>query len=120
MEQGGQVPHFDVVDITGRRVAYADIWQRQHLVLVTLDDAGGVARPDVAAVVARAPDIRRHDAVLVVTTEPIADLPRPGAIVADRWGEVQTIISGIPDPNELIDWVEYVQHRCPECEGEAR
>jgi hypothetical protein len=45
--------------------------------------------------------------------------------VADRWGEIVYIAGGVqvaelPSPHELADWVSYVQHRCPECEGEAK
>ena len=28
--------------------------------------------------------------------------------------------AGLPSPDELIKWVDYVRQRCPECEGEAR
>jgi hypothetical protein len=46
-------------------------------------------------------------------------------VVADRWGEIVHIaapsgIAGLPDPGELLEWLDYVEHRCPECEGETR
>jgi len=29
-------------------------------------------------------------------------------------------VAHLPVPDELVEWVDYVRHRCPECEGEAR
>ena len=28
--------------------------------------------------------------------------------------------AGLPGPDELIEWLRYVQMQCPECQGEAR
>jgi hypothetical protein len=41
-------------------------------------------------------------------------------LIADRWGEVQVVHAGAPDVDDILAWLEYVQQRCPECEGEAR
>jgi hypothetical protein len=48
----------------------------------------------------------------------------PATAFADRWGEIVFIAGGtaaadLPRPHEVTEWVEYVQHQCPECEGEA-
>jgi hypothetical protein len=115
MDKGNQLPHFDLVDVAGRRIRYSDIWQRKNLLLVSITD-----RAEAAAIEARAGDVAARDAVLVVTTAVVADAPRPGVVIADRWGEVQTIASGAPNPDDVIEWLDYVQQRCPECEGEAR
>jgi len=29
-------------------------------------------------------------------------------------------VDGLPGPEDVIDWLRYVQHQCPECEGESR
>jgi hypothetical protein len=49
----------------------------------------------------------------------------PGVLLADRWGEIVHLTAASesarsPAPGELIEWLEYIQNRCPECEGEAR
>jgi hypothetical protein len=50
----------------------------------------------------------------------VTGVPRPGALVADRWGEVVHVEDGWPTVSSLLEWLDYVAHRCPECEGEAR
>jgi hypothetical protein len=45
--------------------------------------------------------------------------------VADRWGEIAYVaaaphVTELPTASELIEWLDYVERRCPECEGEAR
>jgi hypothetical protein len=124
--RGDRVRHFEVDDVDGTRVQYAAIWQRQHLLLVSLRDA---ATPDAkafrAALADRAADIAAYDARLVVTTDPIDDVPRPGVVVADRWGEIAftagaASVADLPPVDELVEWVRFVQCACPECEGEVR
>jgi hypothetical protein len=123
--RGEQVRHFDVGSVDGPRVEYAGIWQRQNLLLVSLPDA---AAPDaaawLAALAARRPDLDAIDARLVVTTDAIGGVPRPGVVVADRWGEIKfatgaATVAELPSADELVEWVRFVQCACPECEGEA-
>jgi hypothetical protein len=117
------VPHFDVADIHGTRVSYATIWQRKHLVLVVLkpgDEPHYVTR--LGAVERELADLQTR---LVITRESVAGIDAPGVIVADRWGEVAFARSAptagdLPDPAELVEWAQHLQHKCPECEGEAR
>jgi hypothetical protein len=120
-----EVPHFVITDIRGQTVRYRDIWQQAELVLVTL--AG--ADPDRAARYVHeldAADADTDGGRLVVTREPVAGLPAPGMVIADRWGEIQHVaaadatLAGMPHPAEVADWVRYVRMRCPECEGEWR
>jgi hypothetical protein len=60
-----------------------------------------------------------------MTRDDVPGLRAPGALVADRWGEIVYVApiaeaAGSPTVAELLEWLEYVQHRCPECEGEAK
>ena len=74
---------------------------------------------------ARGRDSRADDTEWVVTSDRIAGTSNPGAIVADRWGELMHVarapdVAHLPVLDELVEWVDYLQHRCPECEGEVR
>jgi hypothetical protein len=126
LERGDLVPHFDVRTTDGDIVGYAAIWQRRHLVLVTLpahespDDATYAAE-----LAARTAEFAEHEATCIATRDPVAGLPAPGALVADRWGEIVNIAHGsdvraLPTLADLLEWVDYVARRCPECEGESR
>jgi hypothetical protein len=124
LHPGDRIPHFTVSAIGGDPVRYADIWQRRNLVLVTVEDASA-GTDCAAALAARASDFRDLQAACVVTTDRVNGFPTPGAIVADRWGEVVHVaapndVGGLPTPVELIEWLDYVARRCPECEGESR
>ena len=124
LHSGDAVPHFDVTTVDGPVIRYAAIWQRRNLVLVTLDSSEADNRY-AAAVANNADEFARRAAECVITYDDIAGLRAPGVLVADRWGEVVYAVTGsavseLPSPRELIEWLEYVEHRCPECEGEAR
>ena len=121
LERGDQVPHFTVTQTDGSRANYSDIWQRRNLVLVCVP--GGI---DFAAgLKARASEVHAHDAVCVITAESIPGLPCPGIVVADRWGEIYFVtgasdVAALPSFDEILDWLRYVAHECPECQGETR
>jgi hypothetical protein len=71
------------------------------------------------------PELAASGTELVLTRDSIPGLEPAAALVADRWGEIHfaagsTSAADLPDPTELIEWVRYVQQRCPECEGESR
>lgn len=126
LDAGGQVPHFTVTDAGGRRVSYASgIWQRKHLVLVTVPRA----QADEAAALARFNEetlgLDPLDVACVVTADDVPGLPPYGLLVADRWGEIAVVRRGataaeLPNTDELRQWVAFVQQQCPECQGEAR
>jgi len=125
LKQGDLLPHFSVTDLSGRRVDYASIWQRKPLVLVMLSDTGPSSHAYAEHVITRARDSKDGDVAWLVTSDRIAGLPSPVAIVADRWGELIHVahaadIAHLPRPEELLEWIDFLQHRCPECEGEAR
>lgn len=124
LRRGDAVPHFTVTTVDGASFTYATVWQRSNLVLAVLP-----SRVDAAAVSAelrkRAAELARADTACVVTHEPVAGVPAPGVLVADRWGEVVHVAAAPPDgpgsaAADLLEWAEHVAHRCPECEGEAR
>jgi len=124
---GDLVPHFVVSDAAGRRVSYAEsIWQRRHLVLVTVPaTAEGAGAAALARFDSRRLGVDDDDVAVVVTSDPIAGVPRSGFLAADRWGEVAVVIDALsagelPDDDEARAWVSYVRQQCPECQGEVR
>jgi hypothetical protein len=124
LQRGDQVPHFEVHTLAGDVFSYSTIWQRMNLVVVTLPGAG--PEDDYpSTLVARARDFDEHNAACVMTRDCVPGVPAPGGVVADRWGEIVYVIAAthageLPPASELLDWLEYVERRCPECEGEAK
>jgi hypothetical protein len=122
---GDLVPMFTATNLTGTRVDYHDLWQRKNLVLATLPPDDAPATAYAAALSRLTASMASHEAVLIVTTTPIAGIPSPGVVVADRWGEVYYVThasraSELPEPDALMAWLQYIQNECPECQGEAR
>jgi hypothetical protein len=125
LQRGDQMPHVVLHQLDGAEVRYADIWQHRNLLLVMLpeDDAGfdqfaGQVRD-------RAADIAAAETVLVITREDVAGAPSPGLLIADRWGEIYFVVwarraQELPPMEQLLDWLRYVQHECPECQGEVK
>jgi hypothetical protein len=125
LRPGDLLPHFTVTDLDGKRVDYSSIWQRKNLVLVTLPDTDPSTPSYAEQLTARGRDSQGDHTEWVVTCDRISGIPRPGAVVADRWGELIHVapardVAHLPALNELVEWVDHVQRRCPECEGEAR
>jgi hypothetical protein len=121
---GSLVPHFSVISTEGRRVEYGDIWQHRNLVLALVPDSPAFA-PYIEALRAAVRDIDEHDAECVVTHDRLSDLPFPGLIIADRWGEICFVTPGsspaeLPPVDDILDSLRFVRMRCPECEGEWR
>jgi hypothetical protein len=122
--RGDQVPHFRAQTIDGSTCHYAAIWQHRNLLLVLLPDTGG-GDEYVTDLRHRSADLERFETECVISRDAPSGMHTPGVLLADRWGEVvhiaaSTDASGLPPVDELLDWLEYIQHRCPECEGEAR
>ena len=123
LRRGDTVPHFVVRTVTGDAFDYSAIWQRRNLVLIIVPAES--ARHYEQPLSARAAEFESLESVWVVTNDCVAGLPAPAALVADRWGEIIHLvapvdIASLPAAQELLDWLGYVQNRCPECEGEAR
>ena len=123
LQPGDPIPHLQVTTITGGVFSYRTIWQRRNLVLAIVGESGGGATY-AAALHARISEFRDHDAECVVTRDRVPGLAAPAVLIADRWGEVVHIneasdTAKLPGPGDLLEWVDYVRRRCPECEGEV-
>ena len=126
IQQGDSVPHFEARTVGGELFSYSTIWQRMNLVLVALPLGESEALLSyVSRVTARQAEFAAMSAECVLTRDQISGVPSPGVVVADRWGEVVHVawsprVDGLTPPEELLDWVDYLNRRCPECEGEAK
>ena len=123
LERGGAVPHIDVRTIDGQAFDYATIWQRKNLVLVALP-ASSADAAYATELLARAREFHTRNTALVVTRVPVSGLPPPAVLIADRWGEIVHVAasdaSSLPGAGDLLEWIDYLERRCPECEGEAK
>jgi hypothetical protein len=125
LQTGDLVPHFTVTTLSGESFDYSNIWQRKNLVLVVLPDAESAASIKfVDQLTARMSELTGDDGACVITADSVSGVPSPGIVVADRGGEIHHVAKGntIDDLllDDLIKWLRYVQHQCPECEGEAK
>jgi hypothetical protein len=124
LRRGDAVPHFEVRTLGGDMFRYSTIWQRKNLVLVTLPMT--VAGDSYASeLLALGSAFHEREGVCVITRDHLTGLSAPAALVADRWGEIVHVattsdVADLPPPHELLNWLEYVEQRCPECEGEAK
>ena len=112
---GDLIPHFELIDAGGRHVNYAaDLWQRKAVVLVCGAMTSAALRHDLEG-------IESDDVALVITPGPLPGLPGASAAIVDRWGEVAHTWDKAPsNAAEVGSWLEHVQMRCPECEGETK
>jgi hypothetical protein len=118
LKPGDLVPHFDVTTIDGQVVSYSTVWQRRNLVLVTVADRDAEYAAELRA---HAGAFAQHGAVCVATREAIGGLPERGVLIADRWGEIVHMTDGdLPDASDVLAWLDYIERRCPECEGETK
>jgi hypothetical protein len=118
------LPHLTIRTIDGSTFAYSTIWQQRNLVLVALPDEDA-ARTYAESLQPHTPGFDARNTVLVVTRDPVRGLPAPGVVVADRWGEIVHVVtpsaaSELPPAAALVEWLDFLEQRCPECEGEAR
>ena len=126
VQRGDRVPHFDVEQMDGTRARYRDLWQVRNLLLLSLcDDDGGEFVEYATRLTRRQAEFSAEHTALVVTRARIPGVPRPGVVIADRWGEIYSVVHArsapeLPTMDDLLEWVRYIQHACPECEGEAK
>jgi hypothetical protein len=125
LQRGDIVPHFEAQTTSGDRFSYSSIWQRKILVVISLSPTADIDEDYV-------PELKRHDAefierdsICVVTRDGVSGLPAQGALIADQWGAIVHVVTAndvddMPTARELLEWVDYVASRCPECEGEAK
>ena len=126
LQRGDAIPHIDIKAVGGERFSYSTIWQRRNVVLVTLPpEASESDGRYISGLVARKSEFSAKDAECVMTRDRVPGLPAPGVVVADRWGEIAHVattsqVNDLTSPDELLDWLDYLNSRCPECEGEAK
>jgi hypothetical protein len=125
LQRGDTVPHFEVRTVEGELFSYSSIWQRKNLLLVSLPtfDSGSTAYASDLSTWLR--DLGDKDLEYVITRESIPGVSDSAVVVADRWGEVvysvgKSDVAELPTPQELVEWVTYLNNQCPECEGEVR
>jgi hypothetical protein len=105
-------------------VAYRDVWQRRNLLLISIP-RDLLTTPEAESFLAYARAAAEPDTMFIVTSDTLPGVPSPGAVIADRWGEVYYTAAGdrvvdLPGADALTEWLRFVQHACPECQGEAR
>jgi hypothetical protein len=126
VQRGDSVPHFEAATIGGEPFSYSTIWQRRNLVLIALPpEESEASRTYISQIAARKSEFIAREAECVVTTDRVPGVQSPAVVVADRWGEIvhaaaTSHVDELTSPQELVDWVDYLDKRCPECEGEAR
>ena len=126
LQRGELIPHFVVTTLGGERIEYATLWQRRNLVLVTLPAADSDAsRKYVSELSDRISQFSAQNTACVMTREQVPGVPHPGALVADKWGEIIYVraaseAADLPPAGDLSDWIKYVETQCPECEGEVK
>jgi hypothetical protein len=126
LRRGDSVPHFEVQNVEGESFKYSAIWQHKNLLLVAipiLDSKSTSAY--IADVTARVRECGNVDIECVITQDRVPGISAPAVVIADRWGEiifaVQTSdVADLPPAQELIEWLNHMRNRCPECEGETR
>ena len=124
LKRGDQVPHFEVRTIQGGVFSYSTIWQRKNLLLVLLPKSS-TDDGYISDLRAHECEFRSLDTECVIARDEVAGLRTPTVLLADRWGEVIHITAASesarsPAADDLLPWLQYIQHRCPECEGEAK
>lgn len=126
LQRGDPVPHVEVRTVTGELFRYVAVWQRRNLVLVALPVTPSAAdRGYILGLTARASAFAARDAECVITRDRVAGMASPGVLVADRWGQIAWIatpsrVEDLTPVDELLEWLDYLDQRCPECEGESR
>jgi hypothetical protein len=123
---GDTVPHCQVRTRQGKLFSYSSIWQRKNLLLVTLATLdAGPTEDYIAELAARLQHVGDHDLEYVITRDLIPGISGWALLVADRWGEIvytveESDVADLPAPQEVLEWLNYLNNRCPECEGETK
>jgi hypothetical protein len=119
---GDLIPSFEGQAVDGRRLRYEELWQRRNLVLFVLSAAARAeALSDLAAVEAGLSKLQPDDTTLVICDHTIAGVPLDAVVVADRWGEIAYVHElkpnreEWPSRDEILEWVEFIRIKCPEC-----
>ena len=125
MHPGELIAHFDGLTVDGRQLHYSQLWQHRNLVLFVLPPSlHDSARLYLRAVAARLSKLQPDDTTLVLSDRALERLPLGTLVIADRWGEIahlQELVSNIaawPSVDEVLEWVEFIRMKCPECPPE--
>ena len=126
LQRGDPVPHFRVATTHGRVVEYSTIWQHRNLVLVALSEADSASsREYVSQYETGFSAFHSNETDCVITRGAVAGVAPPAVLIADRWGELVHVagasdVANLPRLPEILEWVAYLQTRCPKCEGETK
>ena len=125
LQRGDHVPHFEIRDVQGKTISYSTIWQRRNLVLVVLPPSDSDSTARYTSELVEAAAAFGPNTTLVITRDALPGLSAGAVVVADKWGEIIYVcdkypVADLPSPRDLLDWISYVETKCPECEGEAR
>ena len=115
-EPRARMPHFVVTSVDGAVAEYRAIWQNANLVLVCLDESAASQPLEIIAaeLAGRSSEFAALQSRLVVTRDAIATVPRPGVVIADRWGEIHATLNAaaVTDANDLVEWLRFIERRC--------
>jgi hypothetical protein len=120
------MPMFTVTNtVDGTSVEYQQLWQRKTLLLVSVPPEDATADAYVRSLSSRTEVLQELNTAFVATADVVPGVPQPGVVVADRWGEIYYVqeaanAAALTGPDELIEWLRFVQNECPECQGETR
>src|SRR5688500_11210802 len=126
LQRGDLIPHFEVTTVGGGLFTYSTIWQRRNLLLLVVPvESADSPKTYVSRLVARRSEFSEKNVECVVTADRVPGVQSPAVVIADKWGEIAHVetasqVEGLASPEELLDWFDYVERRCPECEGEAK
>lgn len=108
--------------LDGRELPYEQLWQKRNVVWFVLPArAVATASPYLRDVNDRLSALTPPDTSLVISDQAGNGLPLNCVVIADRWGEVVQAARLAADPahwppvDEIIEWVEFVRAKCPEC-----
>lgn len=124
LRRGELLPHFTVNTLDGACFSYSTIWQQRNLVLLLVPSKDGYTRY-TSEIPGRRAEFDAARTTCVVTADPVDELPSPGIVIADRWGEIVHVATAgregtLPSVDELLEWVHFTEMKCPECEGETK
>jgi hypothetical protein len=119
---GALIALFEGTTIHGHRCRYDELWQHRNLVLVlAAPSLVERAQQYLESLEARLSDLKPDDTSLVLCDHDISQLPLNTLVIADRWGEIAHIQNLPANPaawpplDDILDWVHFIQMKCPEC-----
>jgi hypothetical protein len=122
LHAGDLITHFESTTLDGRGVPYDQLWQHRNVVLFVLSsDLIAAASPYLSALEGRLAELKPADTSLVVSANVVADLPQRSVAISDRWGEVVYVEQLTADQkqwpglDDILEWVEFIRIKCPEC-----